>query len=179
MRMSRSTTKLRRPYIPLAVRVVVAERQLHEIALRPKFPVGSSSAARLKIALWYLFGDAKAELHHRPALCNRPFDFTTQDYTPVANDPEYLVYLRKWDHEIETRVRGVGAQRSDLGQRRYLKKVARNRAKARKPKRSWPKRRLRKAINARWRWPKRKTGSRSPGARKAIQRPPLPRRGLS
>jgi hypothetical protein len=83
---------------------------------------------------------------------NRLFDFKAQDYVPPANDPAFLVYLSKDEHDIETRVRGLGAQRSDLGQRRYNKKVAKNRAKDKKRPGRWPRRQLRsKAINASWR----------------------------
>jgi len=95
----------------------------------------------------------KYELHHDPALCNRrSYKRMVKGklrtfYDPPANDPEHLVYLAEDDHDIRTRVRGVGAQRSDLGQRRYLKRVARNRAsktaaKVRRPKvkRAWPSR---------------------------------------
>jgi hypothetical protein len=173
--------KLIRPYIPIAVRVQVAERQVRETSgYHPKSIEHPewSMRFRLSAALEFLFGeDAKAELHHRPALCNR-WKSNTGEYVPAANDPEYLVYLVKGEHDIETRVRGVGAQRSDLGQRRYLKRLARNRAhripigypitphrgffkvvkpKAKRPWR-WPKgRKLRsKPINARWR--RRKVG---------------------
>ncbi len=144
--------KLRRPYIPLAVRVQVAERQMRENGIQ--FTGQANLSFRLKRALDILSRErGKMELHHRPALVNRPFLFEAQDYFPPANDPEYLVYLLKYDHDIETRVRGVGAQRSDLGQRRYLKKVARNRmAKDKKRPGRWPKRKLRsKPINSRWR----------------------------
>lgn len=131
--------KLHRPYIPLAVRIQVAERQADALGYRFDHPVLSVKLAAL---IRFLFGGQKFELHHRPSLINRPFDFRTQDYSPLANDPQYLVYLPKQEHDIETRVRGVGAQRSDLSQRRYLKRVARNCDKTRK-RHSWPKRKFR------------------------------------
>lgn len=124
--------KLYRPYVPLAVRVLVAERQLGKIGWCPTdqtcaLPLGE----RLFTNLRALFGDAKSELHHRPALCNRRRYVRNGKvfYDPPANDPAHLVYLADDEHDIETRVRGVGAQRSDLGQARYNKKVARNREK--------------------------------------------------
>lgn len=52
-------------------------------------------------------GNHKVELHNRPALCNRPWN------DPPANSTDHLVYLAVDDHAIETRVRGIGAQRSD------------------------------------------------------------------
>lgn len=122
--------KIFRPYIPLAVRVLVAERQMRaagngEYLTGPGWPL----ARRLQDALHLLFADQPCHLDHDPALVNRPFNKRTGKYTPDANDPTALVYRTKTDHEIKTRVRGVGAQRSDLGQARYNKKVARNREK--------------------------------------------------
>jgi hypothetical protein len=141
--------RLSRPYIPLAVRVEVAERQCRECGLHPQIDVRilktDTLGARLKRALLALSAMAwcqrqRLELHHRPALVNRRRK-RNGEYDPPANDPFYLVYLPKKDHDIETRVRGVGAQRSDLSQRRYLKKVARNRDTKRR-KYKWPKRRF-------------------------------------
>ena len=160
--------KLHRPYIPLAIRIKVVERQLRKKVgwTDLMFSHARSGFSREGGLLHYLLQKLSAsdgvesyqwELHHRPALINRPSGIDTVRgtvvYIPDANDPDYLVYLAKPEHDIETRVRGVGAQRSDLGQRRYNRKVARNRAP--KPKRPWrwPKgRKLRsRAINPGWR----------------------------
>jgi hypothetical protein len=46
-------------------------------------------------------------------------------YVPDANDPDYLVYVPKQDHDIETRVRGQGAQLSDLAIARKRKRKER------------------------------------------------------
>lgn len=146
--------KLHRPHIPLAIRVAVAERQAMAslpLACLPWGPPPESPRKRLAALLGALFGDQAVELHHRPALVNRRHRLVRGEvvYSPPANDPEHLVYLLKGDHEIETRVRGVGALRSDLGERRYRKRLARNRAPKKKarpwPKRlrSWPKRNVR------------------------------------
>ena len=149
--------RIQRPYIPLAVRLQVAERQLRELGLWDEIVKGRTGwptkSGFLHLCLSYLrLPLGRLELHHRPALVNRSQDDNGQ-YVPAANDPAYLVYLPKGEHDVETRVHGVGAQRSDLGQRRYNKKVARNRAP--KPKRPWrwPKgRKLRsRAINPGWR----------------------------
>lgn len=181
--------RLRRPYIPLTVRVAVAERQSRQKFGCAPFEDRVRLSERLSCTLSTLFGSPKnVELHHRPAIVNRPFNLKTQDYDPPANHPDYLVYLAKDEHGIETRVRGVGAQRSDLGQRRYNKKVAKNRDPKRKARSRWPKaRKLRsRAINPGWRrkaprktkgglkarprwipsrsWPKRASGLRRPGA---------------
>lgn len=127
-------TRLHRPYIPLKVRLAVAERQLFEAEPdKVGYAVMGRKTAgnRLRALLSYLFGIAAVELHHRPALVNRmrrkKFGGKVV-YIPDANDPEHLVYLRAADHDVETRVRGLGAQRSDLAQARYLKRVARNKA---------------------------------------------------
>jgi hypothetical protein len=136
--------KLPRPYIPLSVRVQVAERQCRERGISPLAPVvGGSLGARLHFAFIALshVGLHNPELHHRPALCNRARD-EDGNYDPPANNPEYLVYLPADEHDIETRVRGIGAQRSDLGQKRYLKRVAKNR-ESNNRKYNWPKRKLR------------------------------------
>lgn len=120
-----------RPYIPLKVRELVIMRQFREARTKPTFAALNASGIkkRLRLLLEEFFLGEPVHLHHRPALCNREFDWEAQDWIPRANDPDYLVYRPVADHDIETRVRGMGAQRSDLGQRRYLKKVARNRQK--------------------------------------------------
>jgi len=111
--------RLPRPYIPLGIRVQVAERQLRERypARAPSIFYGLDEpmplATRLRRLLAAIFGsDAKLELHHRPALINRRRK--GNNYDPPANSPDYLVYLPKDEHDVETRVRGVGAQLSDL-----------------------------------------------------------------
>lgn len=88
----------------------------------------------------FLFGDRANALDHDPALVNRMRRSSHKMvrgkmrkitiYSPDANDPKHLLYREAGpgsDHDIKTRVRGDGAQRSDLGQRRYNKRVARNR----------------------------------------------------
>jgi hypothetical protein len=152
---SNAMMKFYRPYIPLDVRIQVAERQMQE-----RMMVSAMHFMRLKFrrkgehldALLRCLSSEKLDLHHRPALVNRDRR-KSGSYIPDANDPDYLIYLPTVEHDVETRVRGVGAQRSDLGQRRYNKKVARNRSKDPKRPSRWPKgRKLRsRPINARWR----------------------------
>jgi hypothetical protein len=127
--------RLDRPYIPLAIRVKVAERQAD--AKGYKFgSIGFSNKERLATLLTFLFGETVPELHHRPALINRDVINGKGGirYEPEANDPEYLVYLDPQAHDIETRVRGVGAQFSDLAQVRRRKAKIR---KAKRPKYKW------------------------------------------
>ena len=133
-----------RKYIPLAVRVQVAARQLRErsgaldrsilygLGLLFDCDAGDptlSSRGMLRNLLFALFGPEKSELHHRPSLVNRPWNKRKQDYDPPANSPEHLVYLPKDNHRIETLVRGERGQLSDAGLRRKNKRMAKNREK--------------------------------------------------
>lgn len=129
--------RLDRPYIPLAVRVLVAERQLankvglvewERIALSVFGP--PSLKARLDDVLKMLFPNQRAELHHRPALVNR--QRRNGKYIPDANDPAHLIYLAEDDHDIETRVRGQNGQFSDLALRRREKRRQRKRVTTKK-----------------------------------------------
>lgn len=108
-----------------------------------------SAKVRVQYLIEDLFGGGtKVELHHRPGLLNRRRK-PNGDYDPPANDPNYLIYLLEDEHDIETRVRGIGAQLSDLGQARKRKRMERNRDKKRRkakiPQRArpWPKTKFR------------------------------------
>ena len=142
--------RLPRPYIPIATRLIVAERQIEQLtgvgnACRRFDPL--SQTKLLELLLGALFGDKKVELHHRPALVNRRRK-RNGDYDPPANDPNYLVYLPEDEHDIETRVRGLHGQHSDLA---IVRKRKRKERKTKRPKRKWASRPLRSAN----RWPKR------------------------
>jgi len=140
-------SRLPRPYIPLAVRVQVAERQVGFSQVD-----GADKRSRLAGILLILFGGKKAELHHRPALVNRRRK-RNGDYDPPANDPNFLVYLADDDHDIETRVRGQHGQHSDLGMVRKNKRIAANRNPTRRKAKiaqreeyRWPSRPFRKKV---------------------------------
>jgi hypothetical protein len=144
---------IRRRYIPLKIRCLVLAQQIyesgHNVPCREEGEALSALVARWRK---FLFGDKPNELHHRPALINRPWNKRKRDYDPPANDSAHLVYLPKHDHKIETLVRGVGAQLSDFAQRRKNKRMARNRDPKRRPKakiaarkQPWPKRKFRSA----------------------------------
>lgn len=125
-------TQLHRPYIPMKVRAKVLMRQALEHG-RPHavvdiLPLTMTAGRIVAFLLQNLFPGQKAELHHRPALVNRQWNRRRKDYIPPANDPNFLVYLAEEDHDIETRVRGQGAELSDLGKARKEKRVAKNRA---------------------------------------------------
>lgn len=135
--------RLSRPYIPLRVRVRVAERQLLACNI-PPWPSRLPVRERLRLALLELFGTDPVELHHRPALTNRiktHIHGSFHRYEPDANDPDYLVYLPAADHDIETRVRGQHGDYSDLAKARKRKRVEKKKTRTFRYK--WGKRKLR------------------------------------
>lgn len=134
--------KLPRPHIPVSVRLRVARRQLRRFGadenLLVRFP-GERQEVYLDRLLTGLsiYLDAMFEplqLDHDPALCNRKFYPLTRRYRPAANNPDYLVYRPKQEHETKTRVRGEGAQLSDLALRRKLKRIDRRVAQGKRRK---------------------------------------------
>ena len=140
--------RLHRPYIPLYIREMALDRQMREVGVQTSWASrqGRSVATRLRMKLEEFFGCIPAELHHRPALCNRQRDASGY-YIPRANDPEYLIYLPADEHDVETRVRGQHGDYSDLAKARKRKRKER---KAKRRKTQWPSRSLRSAN----RWPK-------------------------
>lgn len=115
-----------RPYIPIGIRIQVAARQYRE-----RF--GSSDSylsfmrqrpGRRKRLTWLvakLFPGVIVQLDHDPALILRLFDRETGKYTPDANDPAWLVWREKAQHQEKTTGRRPGASRtittkgSDIG----------------------------------------------------------------
>ena len=142
--------RLHRPYIPLRVRVAVAERQLRERGLG--IPVCDASLAKhLAYHLAVLFGDRRYHLDHDPPLAarRRKGEGRNTVYTPDANDPKHLRYMDADEHRIKTNVRGDGAQHPD----RVLIKRAR---RAENPKRTPPKKRWgSRPLRSANRWPPR------------------------
>lgn len=155
--------RLYRPHIPLSVRVQVAERQLDKTAdfwMLYCITDFQSAGVRLNFLLFGLSQQLDCEvsdlrLDHDPALCNRVqvrSGLGRTRYIPDANDPEHLIYRTKADHDIKTRVRGDGAQHSDLALRRIAKRRARKaeggklstrrlaKPGKRRDKKPWPKR---------------------------------------
>lgn len=124
--------KLQRPYIPIRIRIKVASRQLRHfgasdaLLTRERFEREDVYLDRMLTGLsLYLNGNIFQPLHldHDPALCNRKFFQRTMRYEPAANDPRYLIYRTEAEHDIKTRVRGDGAQLSDLALRRKFKRI--------------------------------------------------------
>ena len=152
-----------RPYIPLSVRVQVAERQLRdsgklvwiaylktvETAVSPPW----SLSEKLQMLLFHLFSPNDFQLDHDPALILRKFNPRTGKYTPDANDPAHLIYRDTADHLQKTTGRKPGAERtvttkgSDIGIKTKFARLARKK----KPKQKIPAR-----ANP---WPKRKMGN--------------------
>lgn len=160
--------KLLRPYIDIRTRCIVATRQCGWSAtgIPGLMRLHQGHYGRLLQRILAELGEkigTPLHLDHDPALENRPFNKRTRKYTPDANDPDYLFYRSKQSHRIKTLVRGDGALRSDASQRRYLKKVAKNRAGVQPVKRGVGSRRKSKVLTRKWfsrplrsasRWPK-------------------------
>lgn len=133
---------LPRPYIPIPVRVIVAERQLvkrgiwTEAHRAEMATVPMTASRRLECALALLLAGDKHHLDHNPPLGERQFNPETKKYTPDANDPDHLFYLTVPEHRVKTYVRGEHGQFSDTA----LMKRERRRKRAPKPKRKWPSR---------------------------------------
>jgi hypothetical protein len=113
----------RPPMPPLAVRVLVAERQIdsinrgfYEFCSVDEWPLKH----RLKWLLSRIFEDGENvvphALDHDPALVLRPYNPRIKDvaarYTPHAHDPAHLVYRSKPDHQQKTTGRKPGAERT-------------------------------------------------------------------
>jgi len=135
--------RLPRPHIPMRTQARVVECQLLQLGICPPHPFENGKLVSWKrrrdLALRELFGEAKTHLDHDPALCNRRQIRVGGDfagYDPPANDPLYLIWRTTDNHDIKTRVRGDGAQLSDLAITRKRKRAERKRRPKWKPKRA-------------------------------------------
>jgi len=140
--------KLLRPDIPTRVRIKVARRQLEafgasaEMLKRAEGERQDIYLDRLLTGLSLYLENLFRPLHldHDPALVNRKKVFNRAGehvgYKPAANNPKYLVYRTKEDHDRKTRVRGDGAQYSDLALARKNKRIEKRRAKNANAKRA-------------------------------------------
>jgi len=107
-----------RPYIPLAIRVEVAERDVDKWLWWPLYcsaveAGGMSMGRRLTILLGHM--PKGAQLDHDPALILRKFSKRTGLYTPDANDPAYLIYRDPRDHLQKTIGRKSDAEKTVTG----------------------------------------------------------------
>lgn len=161
--------RLYRPHIPLEVKCRAALRQLEEREL-PDLVVARWRAIEGGLAplLEYLLGRLAKKfscevkdlrLDHDPALGlrRRRGEGKRTVYTPAANDPEFLNYRPHGtqfagSHDVKTRIRGDGAQYSDLTlmkrERKREKKAAAKDLKKKRP--VWRSRPMGKAANSRW-----------------------------
>lgn len=154
-----------RPYIPLAVRMQVAERQFNAFAKTSDHPNvvlfrdevdrahwkrTEPLADQLRALLTMTFGDSPPHLDHDPPLRTRLYNPRLKDvaarYTPNANDPNHLTYRTEHEHRIKTNVRGEHGQHPD---RVLIKRERKRERKYRKPVPTFRRRKLRSAN----RWP--------------------------
>jgi hypothetical protein len=144
--------RLYRPSIPLEVKCRVVLRQTGEMwagnvieFYRKKRQLGKLLGKVLaELAQLLACEVADLRLDHDPALVNRKRYVRNGKvfYVPDANDADHLIYREKADHDIKTRVRGDGAQLSDLA---IVRKRKRKERKAKAPRRKWPSRPMRSA----------------------------------
>lgn len=107
-----------RPHIPIVIRLEVAVRQYRESGgnvanffVRMRAAHGNlGKRERLTYLLKEMFPETVPELDHDPALILRPFDPATGNYTPRANDPDWLVWRRPDAHQEKTSGRRPGAR---------------------------------------------------------------------
>ena len=116
---------MKRPYVPLKVRLAVLERQ----AFRDR--IFENEAERDWAREWYelccckysmrgkvrwllhvLFHGEETQLDHDPALVLRKFNLRTGRFIPDANSARYLVYRVAEDHLQKTTGRTPGAERT-------------------------------------------------------------------
>lgn len=152
-----------RPYIPLEVRVQVAERQVLELSGQPLLDKlrASSEGCALRMRLMVLLGglsvlmdDEVLQLDHDPALILRQYKVDRRKppaawYTPNANDPAYLTYRPLRDHGEKTFGRKADAEKtvttkgSDIWLKSKFKRLEQptKRPRAKIPARAkpWPK----------------------------------------
>jgi hypothetical protein len=132
--------KLKRPHVPISVRLDVIARQLQrEGKLMDVLTVSAltmKNSDRLAYLLKAMFGDEKVHLDHDPSLVLRHYDEATGKYTPDANDPHHLVYRTADQHHEKTFLRN-GADFSDAAKRRRKIKQERKENEPPRPSR-WP-----------------------------------------
>lgn len=127
--------RIPRPYIPLSVRLAVAERQLWELARKSwwaGYLAHEDRPAGVKLKeciekLSEILGDV-LQLDHDPALILRKFHVDRRKpeaawFTPNANDPNHLIYRPIGEHGQKTTGRKPGALKTatTLGSDIWLK----------------------------------------------------------
>lgn len=156
---------MKRPHIPIWVRLNVAKRQAIQQfgvdgafwSIYNRIAPSRSDTIRLNILLEALFAGDDVQLDHDPALSLRYFSKRTGKYRPDANDPDYLIFRRKTDHLHKTTGRKPGAARTvtSKGSDVWLAKKYRKQVRPPKPKRRIPSRPFPRLGSARLGWPRR------------------------
>lgn len=145
--------RLPRPHIPIEIRCLVAARQIG-----CSKPTAKNLGAVLREILLPILAHhweckvADLRLDHEPALALRDKIYKNGrhvDYDPPAASADHLMYRTKQQHDIKTRIRGDGAQFSDLA---LIRREKRRASKLRKNPRAW--------RTVKTHWPKRKFESR-------------------
>jgi hypothetical protein len=140
----------KRKYIPIQVRVEVAERQFYAKASAVKLshyhvhiqPKGTGGY-RLQWLLNELLPPFNRRLDHRPPLQDRPINRKGDDYIPHQLDPDALEYINPSEHDLRTFGKREGQVKahttigSDAWRRAKFNRLEGRTKK--KPKRSWPK----------------------------------------
>ena len=111
---------VKRPRIPVKVRLAVLERQAFPDRRKPTNGLewyklschGHSPTKKVKWLLRFLFGNEPYEIDHDPALVLRKRNRVTGKLIPDANNPKYLVYRHKDEHLQKTVGRKPGAERT-------------------------------------------------------------------
>lgn len=146
-------SRLPRPYIPIQIRIKVAERQFdasrHNGRKVYNLLKRDWSLKRRLQWLLLILGFEHPECDHDPALILRKFNSRTRKFSPDANNPKFLIYCEKAEHQQKTTGRKPGATRtittkgSDIGLKAKFARLERQRP----PK---PKHRIPAPIKPRW-----------------------------
>jgi len=155
---------MKRPHVPLAVKLAVLERQAftdrpfkneaERQLCRNWYQFcnkGKGMAARIELLLFLLFKGKPSQLDHDPALVLRKYNKRTGKFTPAANDPTFLIYRLTPLHLQKTTGRKPGAERTVTakGSDTWLAKKFRKLEKpAKKQKRKIPSRPFRKGASS-------------------------------
>lgn len=163
----------RPPIPPLAVRVIVAERQFRETHMEWEWHLYDATietcnlTQRLKWLLSRIFEDGENVVPHAcdhdPALILRHYHPHAKDvaarYSPHAHNPDFLVYRSKQDHQRKTTGRKPGASRtvtvkgSDVGLAAKFRRLEREKPKPKAKfaisQKPWPKQKMRKQLRDR------------------------------
>lgn len=147
-------SRLVRPHIPVEIRAKVIMRQAIECGMDRSaidlLPQAMKPSRIVRFLLARLFPGEQVHLDHDPALGARKKVYRNGvhvDYSPKANDPRYLIYRTKTEHQLKTNVRGEHGQYPDRvlikKQRRLERGTKRRKVKIRSANR-WPPRGSRK-----------------------------------